>query len=87
MSPGRRVERRERLLHQYDLAEAGGFCRLRRQISRNVIEGGRDGQHHLAVRQVQVLALIANRVAEAFLHVFEIATRAVERGQFLFVDF
>ena len=82
-----RVERGERLLQQYDLAEAGGFRSLRRQISRNVIEGGWDGQHHLAVRQVQVLALIPNRVAEAFPHVLEIAARAVERGQFLFVDF
>ena len=83
-SPG--VERRQRLLQQNDLAETGGFRSFRGQVSRNVVEGGRDGQHDLRIRQSQILAPSLYRVAETFPDVLKIAARAVERGQFFFPD-
>ena len=80
------VERRQGLLQQDDLAEAGGFRGLRRQISRNIVEGGGDGQHNLTVRQGYILASAAERMKKTLPDMFEIEARAVERGSFFFPD-
>ena len=46
------IKGRLRLFEQDDFAEAGRFGGRGGQISRNFVEGGRDGQHHLTVREV-----------------------------------
>ena len=80
---GPRVERRQRLLEQDDLAEAGGLRRLGGQVSRHLVERGGHGQDDLAVGQVPLPASRALGVEEPVLDVLEVAAGAVESRNFL----
>ena len=83
---GPRVERRQRLLEQDDLAEAGGLRRLGGQVSRHLVERGGDGQDDLAVGQVPLPASRALGVEEPVLDVLEIAAGAIESRKLLLPD-
>ena len=73
------VKRRQRLLQQNDLAKTGRLRGLRRQISRDFIEGGGDGQNDFGVRRIEILAFCAHRVAETFLDMLKVHARSSRR--------
>ena len=58
------IECRLRFFEQDDLAETSGLCRLGCQIPRDFIEGCRNSENDLALRQVPGTALDALRIQE-----------------------
>ena len=80
------VKRRERLFQQNDLAKPRRLRGFRRQIFRDFIEGGGDGQNDFGVGGVKLPAFRAHRMAETFLDMFKAHARSVEGREFFLLD-